>query len=156
MGVLAKIAKPMLRTAEGAFRVNHPWGAEQRPKPRCESLGILKCGEGSVEAEFVLRVQLLEAIHEFAPEHFFENVDRQEELPLRVDPSRVVRRARPPAGTRNGRADDAIAAHNIRRTRGFASCSTTTRRTSQKTRKAGSVFTRTDLSSSSRQNTALG
>ena len=41
----------------------------------------------AVEAEFVLRVQRLEAIHELAPEHFFENIDWQEELLLRVDPS---------------------------------------------------------------------
>jgi len=52
-----------------------------------------------VEAEFVLRVQRFEALHELAPEHFLEHIDRQEELLLRVDPSRVVRSE--PAGGNN-------------------------------------------------------
>ena len=86
MGVLAEIAKRMLRAAERTFRVNHPFGAEQRTKPRREGLRILKYGECSVEAEFVLRVQRFEALHEFAPEHVLENIDRQEELLLRIDP----------------------------------------------------------------------
>jgi hypothetical protein len=84
MGVLAEIAKRMLRASEGALRVNHPFGAEQRPKPRREGLGIPQRGECAVEAEFVLRVQLLKAICELAPENLFENVDRQEELLLRA------------------------------------------------------------------------
>ena len=87
MGVLAEIAKRMLRTAKGAFRVNHPFGAEQRTKPRRERLRILKRGECSVEAEFVFRMELFESIHELAPKHFFEHINRQEELLLRVDPS---------------------------------------------------------------------
>jgi hypothetical protein len=91
MGVLAEIAKRMLRASEGALRVNHPFGAEQRPKPRREGLRILQRGECAVEAEFVLRVQFLEAIHELAAENIFENFDRQKELLLRVDPARVVR-----------------------------------------------------------------
>ncbi len=82
MGVLAEIAKRVLRTAERAFRVNHPWGAEQRTKPRRERLRILKWGERPVETKFVLRMQLFEAIHKLAPEHFSENIDRQEEFPL--------------------------------------------------------------------------
>jgi hypothetical protein len=45
-----------------------------------------------VEAEFVLRVQVPEAIHKLAAKHFPENIDRQEELLLRVDPSGVIRR----------------------------------------------------------------
>src|ERR1035438_7798060 len=92
MGVLAEIVKRMLRTAERAFRVNHPFGTEQRPKPRREGLLILKRGKCSMKGELVLRMQCFEAIHDLAPEHFFENVDRQEELLPRVDPSRVVRR----------------------------------------------------------------
>ena len=91
MGVLAEIAKRVLRTAERAFRVNHPWGAEQRTKPGRERLGIVQCGECSVEAEFVLRMQLFESIHELAPEDFTQNAHRQEEFLLRVDPLRVVR-----------------------------------------------------------------
>jgi hypothetical protein len=92
MRVLTEIAKRVLRTAKGRFRVDHPFEAEQRAKPRRESLRILKRSEGSVETEFVLRMQFFEAVHELAAEHFFENIDRQEKLPLRVDPSRVVRR----------------------------------------------------------------
>src|SRR5579859_2481847 len=91
MGVLAEIAKRMLRTAEGTFCVHHPWGAEQRTKPSRKRLRILQRGECSVEGEFVLRVQILEALHELAPEHFFENLDGQEESLLRVDPPGVVR-----------------------------------------------------------------
>src|SRR5277367_5583157 len=91
MRVLAEIAKRVLRAAERAFCVDHPWGAEQRTKPGREGLRILQRGKCSVEAEFVLRMQFFEAIHEFAPEDLFENVDWQEELPLRVDPSRVIR-----------------------------------------------------------------
>jgi hypothetical protein len=44
-----------------------------------------------VEAELALSVQRFEAIHEFAPEYFSAYLDGQEELLLRVDPSRVVR-----------------------------------------------------------------
>jgi hypothetical protein len=51
----------------------------------------VKHGECSVEDEFVLRMQRFEAIHELAPKHFFEHIDWQEELLLRVDPARVVR-----------------------------------------------------------------
>jgi hypothetical protein len=36
-------------------------------------------------------VQRFEALHELAPEHFFEHIHRQEELLPRVDPPRVVR-----------------------------------------------------------------
>src|SRR5258708_7247337 len=53
MGVLAEITKRMLRASEGAFRVNHPFGAEQRTKPCREGLRILKRSECSVEAKFV-------------------------------------------------------------------------------------------------------
>ena len=90
MGVLAEIAKRVLRSAEWAFRVNDPRRAEQRTQPRREGFGILKCGECSVEAEFVLRVQCFEPFDELAPEHFFEDGDWQEKVLLRVDPSRAV------------------------------------------------------------------
>ncbi len=45
-----------------------------------------------MEAEPALRMEFFEAVYEFAPKHFFENVDWQEELLLRIDPPRVVRR----------------------------------------------------------------
>src|ERR1039458_1319316 len=92
MGVLAKITKRVLRAAERAFCVNHPVGAEQRAQPRCEGFRILQRGECSMEGDFVLRMQRFEAIHELAPEHFFEYVNRQEEVLLRIDPPRMVRR----------------------------------------------------------------
>ena len=41
----------MLRTAEWTFGINHPWGAEQRTKPRCEGLGIPQYREGSVKEQ---------------------------------------------------------------------------------------------------------
>jgi hypothetical protein len=44
-----------------------------------------------VEAEPALRMEFFEAVHELAPKHFFENVDWQEELLLRIDPPRMVR-----------------------------------------------------------------
>jgi len=91
MGVLAEIAKCVLRAAKRTFRVNHPLGAEQRTKPDCECLRRLKGGECSMETEFVLRMQFPQAIHELAPEHFSENIDWQEESLLRVDPPRMVR-----------------------------------------------------------------
>src|SRR5258706_13639232 len=90
MGVLAEIAKRVLGTAEWAFRVNHPWGAEQWTKPGREGLRILKCGKCSVETKPVLGMQFPQAIHELAPKHFAENLDRQEEPLLRVDPPGVV------------------------------------------------------------------
>jgi hypothetical protein len=90
MGVLAKITKRVLGAPEWAFCVNHPVGAEKRAKPRGEGLRILQRGEGSMEGDFVLRVQRFEAIHELAPEHFFEYVNRQKEVLLRVDPPRMV------------------------------------------------------------------
>ena len=43
-----------------------------------------------MEAEFTLRVQFSEAIHEFTPEHFAENGDGQEKLLPRVDPPRMI------------------------------------------------------------------
>src|ERR1022692_2424865 len=92
MGGLAKITKRVLRAAERAFCVNHPVGAEQRAQPRCEGLRILQRGECSMEGEFVLPMQSFEASHELAPEHFFEYVNRQEEVLLRIDPLRMVRR----------------------------------------------------------------
>src|SRR5436309_3355987 len=79
MGVLAEVAKRMLGPAEGMLRVHHPWGAEQRTKLGGERLRILQRGECSVEAEFVLRMQLFEALYKLAPKHFPENTDRQEE-----------------------------------------------------------------------------
>jgi hypothetical protein len=91
MSVLAEIAKRMVRAAEGTFRVHHPFGAEQRTQPRREHLWILKRSQRAVEVELVPCVQILEALHELAPEHFFENLDGQEESLLRVDPPGVVR-----------------------------------------------------------------
>ena len=91
MGVLAEISECALRTAEGAFGINHPWGAEQGTKPCGEGLRILQHREGSVEVEFVLRMQSSGAFYELAPKYFFEHVYWQEELLLRVDPPRVVR-----------------------------------------------------------------
>ena len=91
MGVLAEIAKRVLRTAERAFCVDHPFRAEQGTKPGRKRLPILKCGECSVESEFVLRMELFQAIHELAPKHFSENLDGQEKSLLRVDPPGVVR-----------------------------------------------------------------
>src|SRR6266576_7058053 len=44
MGVLAQIAKCVLRAAERTFGVNHPFGAEQRTKPGGERFGIGKPG----------------------------------------------------------------------------------------------------------------
>ena len=79
MGVLAQIAKCVLRAAKRTFRVNHPFGAEQRTKPGGERFGIRERGECSVETEFVLRMQFPQAVHELAPENFTENIDRQEE-----------------------------------------------------------------------------
>jgi len=91
MGVLAEITKRVLGTAEGAFCVNHPFGAEQRAQPRGEGFWILERDECSMEGEFVFRMQRFEAVHELSPEHFFEHIHRQEELLCCVDPSRVVR-----------------------------------------------------------------
>jgi hypothetical protein len=90
MSILAKITERVLRPSKGAFGVNHPLGAEQRAKPRREGFRIVKRGEPSVEAEFMLRMELFEAIDELAPKDFSEHLDRQEELRLRVDPSRVI------------------------------------------------------------------
>ena len=86
MGVLAEIAKRVLRTAERAFCVDHPFRAEQGTKPGRKHLWILKRGEWSVETEFVRRMQFIQAVHKLAPEHFTENLDRQEEFLLRIDP----------------------------------------------------------------------
>jgi len=91
VGVLAQIAKRMLCAAKRTFRVNHPLGAEQWTKPRREGLRILKRGECSVEAEFVRRMQCFKAIHELAPEYFFEDAGGQEEIRLRINPPGVVR-----------------------------------------------------------------
>ncbi len=46
---------------------------------------ILHRGECSMKGDFVLRMQPFEAIHELAPKHRFEHVNRQEEFRLRVD-----------------------------------------------------------------------
>ncbi len=43
-----------------------------------------------METEFVLRVQVPEAIHELAAKHFPENTDRQEELLSGIDPPGVI------------------------------------------------------------------
>src|ERR1039458_3381122 len=104
MSVLAKITKGVLRAPERAFCVNHPVGAEQRAKPRGEGLRILQRGECSMEGDFVLRMQRFEAIHDLAPEHCFEYVNRQEEILLRVDPPRMVRRQ--PAGGNHTRSEE--------------------------------------------------
>ncbi len=92
MGVLAQIAKRMLRAAKRTFGVNHPFGAEQRTKPGGERFRIRKRGECSVETKFVFGMQFPQAIHELAPEDFTENSDRQEESFLGVNPARMVRR----------------------------------------------------------------
>jgi hypothetical protein len=70
MGVLAEVAKRMLRPAEGTLRVHHPCRAEQRTKPGGERLRIPQRRECSVESEFVLRVQL-EAHHKLTPGTLF-------------------------------------------------------------------------------------
>src|ERR1039457_6897771 len=91
MGVLAEISKSVLRATKRRFRVHHPFGAKQRPKPCRETFPILKRGHCAVEAEFVVWMQFFEAVHKLAPEHFGEKIYRKEESPLRVDPPRVVR-----------------------------------------------------------------
>src|SRR5579872_2850748 len=91
MGVLAEVAKRVLRTAKRAFCIDHPFPTEQGTKPGRKCLPILKRDECSVETEFVLRMQCFKAIHKLAPKHFSENLDRQEESLLRVDPPGVVR-----------------------------------------------------------------
>jgi hypothetical protein len=90
MGVLAEIAKRMFGAAEGTFAIHHRVGAEQRTQPCREGFGILKRNQGAMGAEFVLRMQFPQAIYKLAPEHFPEDIDRQEELPLRVNPPGVV------------------------------------------------------------------
>ena len=90
MSVLAKITERVLCASKGAFGVNHRLGAEQGAKPRREGFRIVKRSERSVEAEFMLSMQFFEAIDELAPKHFSEHLDRQEELGLRGDPSRVI------------------------------------------------------------------
>ena len=50
----------------------------------------MKRGECSVKAEFMFGMELPEPIDELAPKHFTEHPDRQEELWLRSDPSRVI------------------------------------------------------------------
>ena len=92
MGVLAEITKRVLGTAERAFCVDHPFGAEQRAKPGGERFWILQRGECSLEGEFVFCMHGFQAIHKLSAEHFLEHFHRQEELLLRVDPPRVVRR----------------------------------------------------------------
>ena len=87
VGVLAEIVKRMLRITKRTFRVHHRLGAEPRTKPGHERLRMLQLGECSAEGEFVLRVQIFGALHELAPKHFFKNIDRQEELLLRVNPA---------------------------------------------------------------------
>src|ERR1700694_4427072 len=56
MSVLAEIAKRMLRAAKRALRINHPGGAEQRTQPCRERCWILQRSQGTVKAEFVLRI----------------------------------------------------------------------------------------------------
>jgi hypothetical protein len=63
-----------LRTAEGALGIDHPRGAEKRTEPGGEGLRILQHREGSVEAEFVFRMQRSEAFHELASKYFFKHV----------------------------------------------------------------------------------
>src|SRR6266566_6625583 len=92
MCVLAQIAKCMLCATKRTFGVNHPFGAEQRTKPGGERLGIRQGGECSVETEFVFRLQFPQAIHKLATENCTENIDRQKEFFLRVNPARVIRR----------------------------------------------------------------
>ena len=82
MGVLAEITKRVLGTTEWAFGVYHPFGAEQRAEPGGERLRILKRRECSMEAEFALPMKLSQPFCELAPEDFFEDIDRQEELLL--------------------------------------------------------------------------
>src|SRR2546426_2329650 len=91
MGVLAEVAKRVLRTAERAFRVDHPFGAEQGTEPCREDLRVLKHGECSMKAEFVLRTQRLQAVHKFSPKNFRKNLNWQKESRVRVNPPGVVR-----------------------------------------------------------------
>ena len=86
VGVLTEIAKRMLSAAKRRFRVNHPWGAEQRTKPSRERLAILKRGKCSMETESVDSMQFPQAIHELAAEYFAENIDGQKNFLLRSDP----------------------------------------------------------------------
>ena len=90
MGVLTEITKRLLRPSKGALGINHPFGTEQRTQPRRENLRIVQRGERSVKAEFMLCMQLFEAIDELAPKYLTEHLDRQEELSLRGDPLRVI------------------------------------------------------------------
>src|SRR5712691_6023902 len=91
MGVLTEISKRMLRAATRTFGINNPFRTEQGTKPSRERLRILKRGECSVETEFVLRVQIMETIHELTPEHFSENIDRKKESLRRINPAGVIR-----------------------------------------------------------------
>jgi hypothetical protein len=90
MRVAAEVAKRLFRSAKGAFGVDYPSGPEQQTKPSRERPGILKLRECSMKAQFALGMQLAQAVHKLAPEHFSQNCDGQEKTSLRHLPSRVV------------------------------------------------------------------
>src|SRR5437867_3538831 len=91
MGVLAEIAQRVLRTPNGRFAYTTHGERNSGRSHAAKDLRILQSGGCSVEAEFVLCMQRFQAVHELAPEYFFENTNRQEETLLRVDPPGVVR-----------------------------------------------------------------
>src|SRR5215831_11683989 len=86
----------MLRSAERAFGVDHPLGAEQSPQHGRKSSGLDQTRQAAMEAEFAGRVQFPQSGPELSPKHPAEDPHRQKESGARRNPLRVV--GRQPAG----------------------------------------------------------
>ena len=92
MGVAAKVAENMFRTAERGFAVYNPFVTEQLPDKGVEGLRVRQILKLAVEAELALCESVLESFPDFASEYEPECFIRKKEAVTRMDPALVIER----------------------------------------------------------------
>jgi hypothetical protein len=90
MGVSAKIAEHVFRSAKWALAVDDPIVAKQLPDPGRERLGMRQKAQLPMETELTFAIGAFEPGHELPAKNRAENLHRQEECISRFDPAAAV------------------------------------------------------------------
>jgi hypothetical protein len=87
VGVMTQVAEDVLRSTEGRFGIDDPFGSSEFSDKPFEDRRVSPVGEFAGEEERVLLEGLTQAIKELAPDHFGQRADRDEEVVLGRYPS---------------------------------------------------------------------
>ena len=90
MGIEGQIVKHMLRSCEGAFRVNHPVLAKERPEESVKGFLSGQRLEATRKSELALTKGVLQASDKLAAKDAAEHFHRQEKGITGTDPALVV------------------------------------------------------------------